>query len=143
MAFAHLTDRQWQRIEPYFRDKPHLHGGRTFGPPRRALDGILWILSTGAPWRSLPDHEYGHWETVYGRFHDWRESGAVDSALQALQVRFDRKGLIDWSTCMIDGTSIRASRAASGARKRGDPHWNLPIMRSAIPAGATAPRSSS
>lgn len=143
MAFTHLSDRQWELIEPHFRNKPHPQGGHPFGSARQALDAILWILSTGAHWRSLPEGEYGHWETAYRRFQEWTLSGAIEGALLALQVRRDQQGRIDWSTCMIDGSSIRASRAAAGARKKGGRRRSQRITRSATRAEASVPSSSS
>ncbi|MCK4276930.1 MAG: transposase [Phycisphaerae bacterium] len=71
-----------------------------------------------APWRDLPEH-YGPWQSVYHWFNRWRRDGTWDQMLQALQVRLDREGRIDWDLWCIDGTTIRASRAAAGAAKKG------------------------
>ena len=82
------------------------------------LDGVLWVMKTGAPWRDLPDR-FGPWKTVYERFRRWRTDGTLDRVVARLQRDLDREGLIDWSAFCIDATSVRASRAAAGARKRG------------------------
>ncbi len=84
------------------------------------LDGVLWVMKTGAPWRDLPDR-FGPWKTVYERFRRWRADGTLDRVVARLQRDLDREGFIDWSAFCIDATSVRASRAAAGARKRGMP----------------------
>ena len=78
------------------------------------LNGILWILRTGAPWRDLPER-FGPWRTVYGYFQQWRADETFDRILQALQIRLDRDGKIDWDLWCIDGSNVRAARAAAGA----------------------------
>ena len=77
-------------------------------------------MRTGAPWRDIPDR-YGPWKTIYDRFNRYRRDGTLDRMLEALQVRLDRNGLIDWDLWCIDGTTVRATRAAAGAGKRGAP----------------------
>ena len=84
------------------------------------LDGVLWVLKTGAQWRDLPDR-FGPWKTVYGRFARWRDDGTLDRAVARLQRDLDRSGLIEWSAFCVDSTTVRASRVAAGARKRGGP----------------------
>jgi len=81
------------------------------------LNGILWILRTGSPWRDLPER-FGPWQTVYDHFAKWRALGAYDRILEALHIRLDADGAIDWDLWCIDGSSVRASRAAAGASKK-------------------------
>jgi transposase len=113
-----LTDDQWEVIADLFPDQ-------TMGRPRRSdrtvLNGILWILCSGAAWRDLPER-YGPWKTVYHRFRQWEASGLFDRILERLHVELDERGLIDYATWMIDSTSVRGSRAAAGAPvKKGTP----------------------
>jgi transposase len=77
----------------------------------------MWTLRTGAPWRDLPER-FGPWQTVYHYFSLWRKEGLFDQILEALQIRLDTQGRIDWDLWCIDGSSIRASRAAAGASKK-------------------------
>jgi transposase len=94
--------------------------GRPRSDLREVLNAIFSLLRTGAPWRDLPER-YGPWQTVYEWFNRWRRDGTWDRMLQALQIRRDRQGRIDWDLWCVDGTSIRASRAAVGAGEGGAP----------------------
>ncbi|PSO65772.1 MAG: hypothetical protein BRC36_03015 [Cyanobacteria bacterium QH_2_48_84] len=48
--------------------------GRLGHNHRRILNGIFWLLRTGAPWREMPCR-YGPWPTVANRFYRWRQAG--------------------------------------------------------------------
>jgi len=114
----HLTNRQWERLQPLLPHPTHPRGaGRPWKPHRRILNGIRWILHTGAPWRDLPAR-YGPWETVYARFNRWRDDGTWNRICSRFLGRLDRQGRIDHELWCIDATIIRASRAAGGARHR-------------------------
>jgi transposase len=112
-----LFDAQWRRIAPLFPNERH-HGGRghPFNPHRPIVQGILWLLHTGAPWRDLPQR-YGPWQTAYRRFAAWRRDGTWNKILTRLLYRRDRKGLIRHDLWCVDATIIRATRAAAGARR--------------------------
>jgi transposase len=111
-----LTDQQWELLAPFFPPRPRQRGGQ-WKDDRIILNGIFWRLNTGASWRDLPQR-YGKWKTVHDRFTKLRHSGLLDRILQALQVRLDQQGLIDFDLWCVDGSSIRASRAAAGASKK-------------------------
>ncbi len=82
------------------------------------LNGILWVLCSGAAWRDMPER-FGPWSTVYQRFRDWRNHGAFDQILKRLHIKLNEQGLIDLETWMIDSTAVQATRASSGAGKQG------------------------
>lgn len=106
-----LTDEQFERIEDLL---PSVEGrGRPFEDHRRVINGIFWILRSGAPWRDLPDR-YGKWKTVYDRFRRWAQDGTLDRIAGELQGELDAGGKIDWGQFNIDGTNVPASRAAAG-----------------------------
>lgn len=111
-----LTDEQWEIIEPILPKRTATTGRRP-RDPRQMLNGILWILRTGAPWRDLPER-FGPWQSVYDYYRNWRNDGTFDRIVQVLQIRLDREGKIDWDLWCIDGSSVRASRAAAGALKK-------------------------
>lgn len=117
MAHRHeVTDSQWKLLGPLITAKSAVTG-RPRRDAREMLNGVLWILRTGAPWRDLPER-YGPWQTVYEYFKTWRADGTYDRILEALQIRLDRDGNIDWDLFCIDGSNVRASRAAAGASKK-------------------------
>lgn len=112
-----LTERQWNRIAPLLSHCRRGHGaGRPATDDRPIVNGILWILHTGAPWRDLPER-YGPWPTVFRRFNDWRRDGTWVRIATSLLDELDDRGGIDWDLWCVDGTVIRASRAAAGASK--------------------------
>jgi transposase len=115
MARRHeLTDAQWDLIKGFF---PGQGRGGKWADHRRAFNGILWRLRTGAPWRDLPAR-YGPWQTVYHRFNAMRRAGLLDRILERLQARLNAEGLIDPELFCVDGTNVRASRSAAGASKK-------------------------
>jgi transposase len=119
MGRYELSDAQWARIAPLFPQQ--CHPGSVGRPPcdhRPLVVGILWVLHTGAPWRDLPEC-YGPWQTVFTRFNGWRRDGTWVRIVTSLLDELDDAGLIDHDLWCIDGTVVRASRSAAGARKRG------------------------
>ncbi len=93
-----LTDQQWQRLEPLLpAQKPKT--GRPGKDHRTVINGILWVLRTGAPWRDLPER-YGPWRTAATRFYRWRQLGLWDRLLAEVQQQADAAGQIDWEVIM-------------------------------------------
>ena len=114
MKMSELTDAQWERLRPLLPpQKPRT--GRPAKEHRIVLDGILWVLRTGSPWRSLPER-YGSWKTVSSRFYRWQRAGVWDRVLAALQRRADANGRLDWSLHFVDSTVVRAHQHAAGAK---------------------------
>lgn len=83
---------------------------------RRVVNGILWILRTGAPWRDLPER-YGKWQSVATRFYRWQKGGIWNQILAKLQAFADEQGKLDWEVHYVDGTVIRAHQHAAGGKK--------------------------
>jgi len=67
MARYNLTDEEWAVLGPLLPPERSGQAGNPYRPHREVLNGIFWILRTGAPWRDLPER-YGPWTTVYDRF---------------------------------------------------------------------------
>jgi transposase len=114
-----LMDEQWDLISPLIPRRT-ARTGRPPKDPRLMLNGIFWILGTGAPWRDLPER-FGSCKTVHRYFTDWRRAGVFAEIVEALQVKLDEKGMIDWELWCVDGASVRASRSAAGADKKVSP----------------------
>lgn len=90
--------------------------GRPAHDHRRIVEGILWILRTGAPWRALPER-YGPWGTVSSRFSRWRKAGVWDRVLAKRQRQGDAAGERDWDEHVVDGTVVSAHQHAAGAKR--------------------------
>lgn len=114
-----LSDAEWAILAPFFPVAPPRRGGQ-WRDHRTTLSGVFHRLRTGCPWRDLPGR-YGPWQTVYERFAALRTSGKLAELLAALQSRLNAAGLIDHSLYRVDGTNVRASRAAGGAAKKKSP----------------------
>lgn len=108
-----LSDDGWSRIVPLL---PTQKRGGKWADHRTLLNGMFWVLNSGAQWRDMPER-YGHWETVYGRYRRWTREGLFDKILNALHVSLDEDGRIDWSVFDVDGSNIRAHRSAAGASR--------------------------
>jgi transposase len=125
MSRYDLTDFEWRVIEPLLPNKPR---GVPRVDDRRVLNGIFWVLRSGAPWRDLPER-YGPRTTCYNRFVRWRKAGVWDRLMDAISAAHD--GEIQ----MIDSTSIRAHQQAATAKKGGQ------IIVSVDHAAGSRPRS--
>jgi transposase len=114
MGRGDLSDQQWQQLQPLLPpQKPTT--GRPSKDHRTIINGILWVLRTGAPWRDLPEG-YGPWCTVASRFYRWRQNGLWDGILMALQQQANVQGKVNWELHYVDGTMVRAHQHAAGAR---------------------------
>jgi transposase len=127
-----LTNDQWERLAPLLPpQKPRV--GRPAEDHRRIIDGILWKVRTGAPWRDTPER-YGPWPTLASRLRRWRRAGVWDRLFAAVQQQADAEGRLDWDVQLVDGSTIRAHQhAASG---KGGPN----SKRSAAAGAAAVPR---
>ena len=106
-----LTDEQWDLISDVFAEPK-----RTGRPPRdrrQVVDGIIWILRTGSPWRDLPD-AFGPWATVWDLFDTWNRDGTLQAILDRLRGQVE----IDKELWCIDGTIVRAAKCAAGGGKK-------------------------
>src|ERR671932_540612 len=108
------TDKAWEQIAPLL--PPNGGRGQQWAEHRRVINGILWKLRTGAPWRDLPER-YGPWKTCYERLVRWRRDGTWDRLLAHAQTKSDAVGEVVWEVS-LDSTTIRAHQHAAGARKR-------------------------
>ncbi len=112
-----LTDEQFERMEALLPEQGS-QGGHPWVDHRMILNGVFWVLRSGAPWRDVPER-YGPWQTVYDRFNRWRKDGTWDEIFAHLQGELEADGGIDWSMFCVDGTNVRAARCAGGALKKG------------------------
>ena len=81
MSRGDLTDAQWRILDPLLPDRGER--GPEIEDKRRTVNGILWVLRTGAPWRDMPER-YGYWNSVYVRFSRWSKLGVWDAVFETL-----------------------------------------------------------
>lgn len=125
MSRYDLTDFEWRVIEPLLPNKPR---GVPRVDDRRVLNGIFWVLRSGAPWRDLPER-YGPRTTCNNRFVRWRKAGVWGRMMDAITAAHD--GDIQ----MIDSISIRAHQQAATAKK------GIEIIVSVAPEADSPPKS--
>ena len=109
MARSKLTNRQWALIEPLLPGK-FSDPGRSGSDNRKTIEGILWIIRTGAPWRDLPS-DFGKWGTVYQGFRRWEQKGVFDSIFEVTD------GQLDLRAVLVDGSYVKVHQHAAGAPK--------------------------
>ena len=122
-----LTNEQWSRLKPLISSPKAKTGGR--GRPRReprqVLNGILWVLRTGAPWKDMPPR-YPPYQTCHRWFQKWVQDGVFKQILTTLAEDLYERGEIDIRETFIDGSFTPAKKG---------------VILSAIQGAAKAPRS--
>ena len=108
-----LKDEQWAIIAALIPEpKVRADGrGRPWRDDREVLNGILWVLRTGAPWHDVPDRYPSH-ATCHRRFQQWTRSGVFAKILHALAEDLRDRGKLDLTECFIDATFVGAKKGA-------------------------------
>ncbi len=109
MSRGDLSEAEWRLLEPLLPPER----GRKSRPAfdnRQLVNGILWRIRTGAPWRDLPE-KYGKWMTVYQRFRRWSEAGIWEAVATTLA-----QAMADNSRHSLDSTTVRGHVSAAGAK---------------------------
>ena len=115
------SDSEWERVKDFLPPERTGEPGRPSGDNRTALNGILWMARSGAPWRDLPER-YGSWSTLYDKFARWSDAGIIEKIFEALTIDADMQDL------SLDSTSVKVHQHAAGA-KRGFSRKNQPGNR--------------
>ncbi len=122
-----LNDEQWAVVEPVLRPVRRADNrGRPWHDTRAVLNGVLWVLGTGAQWRELPD-KYPPYQTCHRRFQNWVRSGKLEQALKLLAASLHAQGKLNLDEAFVDATFASAKKGA---------------LPSAPPVAARARRSS-
>lgn len=108
-----LTDTQWELVQPLFTwsKKGDQRRGRPPRDARQLLNGMLWILRTGAPWYDLPER-YGPYQTCHRRFQQWVREGILEGVLWALAEDLRARGKLDLTETFIDASFVQAKKGA-------------------------------
>jgi len=107
-----LTDEQWLLIADLFpHEPPDRKGGRPRVAPRLCVEGILWVLRTGARWKDLPK-SFPSYVTCWRRLAEWTDQGVWEKAWRRLVRKLDRQGHVDWDESFADGTFASAKKGA-------------------------------
>ena len=128
-----ISDKAWEKIRPYTIGEKGTRGGNA-RDTRQFINGVFWILRTGAPWRDLPE-TYGNWKNVRRRFCRWRDKGIWEKILEALvddrcqpcQSTSRRRWRTGWKSG--DGSYKRGNGIATRYAKT--PLLSLPLSKSA------------
>ena len=107
-----LTKEQWDRIKPMLPPEETGKRGRPRKDNRTMLNGMLWIVRSGAQWRELPE-AYGPWQSVYARFAKWRADGKLKRVFHKLS------GAADMEKMSVDSPCIKVHESANGGKKNG------------------------
>ena len=140
-----LTDDQWGQISDLFENPdPNPEGGRPRCDSRLCVEGILWVLRTGARWRDMPV-VFPSGATCWRRLKEWTEDGIWDKAWSRLLRKLDRDGSVDRDESMADATFASAKKgvktlARQSPEKEPKPwfsstamayHWDVPSQQPA------------
>ena len=112
-----LSDAQWKKIFPLL---PSVEIPRKKGRPRAddrmVVEGILWVLRTGARWKDLPD-KYPSPSTCWRRLKGWEEDGIWLNVWRTFLSELDSSGVLDWSEAFMDGSFAPAKKGARPSEK--------------------------
>lgn len=113
MGTAFLSDDLWSRLEPLLpksRKNRHVqYAGRKRTEPRKIINGILFVLQTGVPWRRLPattDFPSGY--TCLRWLRRWHKAKVWQRLFEALLAELQKHHKIDWVRALVDSSSLRA-----------------------------------
>jgi transposase len=113
-----LTDRQWERIKDLLPGRAETVGV-TAKDNRQFVNGVLWILRSGSPWRDLPER-YGDWKNTHRRFSRWATAHVWEQVVEVLVKDAQNEYLV------IDSTIVRAHQHAAGSKKKTTRRWGAP-----------------
>ena len=112
-----VTDAQWEKIKPFLpKRRPSARGGRPPVDDRACLEGILWVLRSGARWRDLPER-YPSPSTCWRRLVEWEDAGVLVKVWHSFLDTLDEQGLLDWDEVFVDASFSPAKKGATESEK--------------------------
>jgi transposase len=117
MTKRELTDSQWEKICPFLpQPKRSRRGGRPPADNRACLEGILWVLRSGARWKDLPG-DFPSSSTCWRRLRDWEEAELWLQIWRTFLGELDAAGKLDWEETFADGSFAPAKKGARVSEK--------------------------
>jgi transposase len=117
MTKRELTDRQWEKIWPHLpKHTLSRKGGRPPADERQCLEGILWVLRSGARWKDLPE-DFPSPSTCWRRLRDWEEAGVWLNMWRIFLGELDQRGRIGWEETFADGSFAPAKKGGLASAK--------------------------
>ena len=104
-----LSEKQWSILEPLLPKQDYSRGGRPRAEDKKTVEGIIWVLTTGAQWNEVPA-KYGSGRTCWRRFTQWKKQGVWKKIWQHLLVMLDRDNKLTWEVSYLDGTFASAKK---------------------------------
>ena len=110
----YLSDGEWSLLEPLLPrvKRRRDHRGRPPCHPREVLNGIIWILVSGAPWPLLPKEQYPSYQTCHRYFQQWVQKGVMQKMLKALSSSYARNRKTKQQVDVVDGSFSAAKKGA-------------------------------
>jgi transposase len=114
-----VTDEQWELLEPVLRPaRREDNRGRPWHETRAVVNGVLWVLGTGAQWAEMPE-KYPPYQTCHRRFQQWVRDGQFVKALRLLATHLHQRGKLNLDEAFVDATFASAKKGASRSVPRG------------------------
>ena len=112
-----LSEEQWQKIEPLLPKIKRRKRGRPPKDNRVVLEGILWVLKTGARWRDVPTEIGVSGSVCWKRLRRWDQQGVWLRLWRAFLSELDQRGRLDWEESFVDGSFAPAKKGATESAK--------------------------
>lgn len=113
-----LSDRKWKQLAPLLPEPPRsTAGGQVPAPNRACLEGLLWLLRSGARYKDIPQY-FPSGSTCWRRLKWWFEQGALEKAWQFILALLDQKGRLKLEESFADGTFASAKKGGKRSARR-------------------------
>ena len=114
-----MTEEQWKKVKDLLPPEKPKHGGRPGKDNWMMLNGILYWLNTGIPWRDRPER-YSPWKSVYTRFQRWSQQGVWEHIFEELIAQ----DIVDKTPLMLDNTTVKVHQHGNGAKRGAKKSWD-------------------
>ncbi len=113
-----VSDLLWDRVLPHLPLRaPQPKGGRPWADDRECLEGILWVLRSGARWCDVPG-DLPSSSTCWRRLQEWSGEGCLEIIQAAVLQELDELGVLDWDQLVADATFVRGKKGATKSATR-------------------------